>query len=82
VLLFLFLTGQQAVKAYWRVEVQTQEILTSALDGDEWSATLPGRFTPRERASGTHWIGGWVDGKYLKNTLLLLHYFFAKLRNI
>jgi hypothetical protein len=21
----------------------------------------PGRFTPRERAPGTHWIGGWVD---------------------
>jgi hypothetical protein len=20
-----------------------------------------GRFTPGERASGTHWIGGWVD---------------------
>jgi hypothetical protein len=23
-----------------------------------WSDSLPGRFTPRERASGTHWIGG------------------------
>jgi hypothetical protein len=34
--------------------------LTSALDGDEWSASHPGRFTPRERAPGTHWIGGWV----------------------
>jgi hypothetical protein len=21
----------------------------------------PGRFIPRERAPGTHWIGGWVD---------------------
>jgi hypothetical protein len=21
----------------------------------------PGRFTPGERAPGTHWIGGWVD---------------------
>jgi hypothetical protein len=20
----------------------------------------PGRFTPGERASGTHWIGGWM----------------------
>jgi hypothetical protein len=29
---------------------------TSALAGDEWSASRPGRFTP-----GTHWIGGWVD---------------------
>jgi hypothetical protein len=34
--------------------------LTSALHGGEWSASRPGRFTPRERASGTHWIGGWV----------------------
>jgi len=29
--------------------------LTSALDGDEWSASRHGSFTP-----GTHWIGGWV----------------------
>jgi len=34
--------------------------LTSALDGGEWSVTCPGSFTPRERAPGTHWIGGWV----------------------
>jgi hypothetical protein len=34
--------------------------LTSALDGGEWSASRPDRFTPRERASGTHWIGGWA----------------------
>jgi hypothetical protein len=25
-----------------------------------WSASRPDRFTPRERAPGTHWIGGWV----------------------
>jgi hypothetical protein len=35
--------------------------LTSALVGGEWSTSRPGRFTPRERAPGTHWIGGWVD---------------------
>jgi hypothetical protein len=35
--------------------------LTSALDGGEWSAPYPGCFTPKERAPGTHWIGGWVD---------------------
>jgi hypothetical protein len=34
--------------------------LTSALDGGKRSASRPGRFTPRERAPGTHWIGGWV----------------------
>jgi hypothetical protein len=26
----------------------------------EWSASCPSRFTPRERAPGVHWIGGWV----------------------
>jgi hypothetical protein len=34
--------------------------LTSDLAGGEWSASLPGRFTPGERAPGTNWIGGWV----------------------
>jgi hypothetical protein len=32
------------------------------LDGGEWSASCPGRFTPGERASGTHWIG-WLGFK-------------------
>jgi hypothetical protein len=32
--------------------------LTSAPSGGEWSASRPGRFTTRERAPGTHWIGG------------------------
>jgi hypothetical protein len=34
--------------------------LASELDGGEWSASHHGRFTPRERAPGTHWIKGWV----------------------
>jgi hypothetical protein len=34
--------------------------LTSALDRGEWSVSRPGRFTPGERASGPHWIGGCV----------------------
>jgi hypothetical protein len=34
--------------------------LTSALDGGEWSASRASCFTPREKAPGTHWIGGWV----------------------
>jgi hypothetical protein len=33
--------------------------LISALDGGEWLASGPGRFTLKERASN-HWIGGWV----------------------
>jgi hypothetical protein len=34
--------------------------LISAVDGGEWSASRPARFTPRERSPGTHWIGGWM----------------------
>jgi hypothetical protein len=34
--------------------------LTSALGGDEWSASSPGCFTSAERPPGTHWIGRWV----------------------
>jgi hypothetical protein len=33
---------------------------SSALDGGEWLASRTGRFTPMERAPGTHWIEGWV----------------------
>jgi hypothetical protein len=35
--------------------------LTSELGGGEWSASHPGSFTPGERASDTHWMGGWVN---------------------
>jgi hypothetical protein len=31
------------------------------LDLGTSSASRPGRFTPGERAPGTHWIGGWVN---------------------
>jgi hypothetical protein len=34
--------------------------MTSVLVEGELSASCPGRFTSRERALGTHWIGGWV----------------------
>jgi hypothetical protein len=37
--------------------------LTSALDGGEWSASRPRRFTLEERTNGTHWTGGWVGPK-------------------
>jgi hypothetical protein len=41
------------------MEVQLH-VLTSALDGCEWSALRPGRFISRETALGTYLIGGWV----------------------
>jgi hypothetical protein len=34
--------------------------LTSVLDEGEWSDSRPNHFTPREKAPGAHWIGGWV----------------------
>jgi hypothetical protein len=36
-------------------------LLPSALVEGEWSASLPGRFTPGERAPGTLWVGGLVN---------------------
>jgi hypothetical protein len=33
---------------------------TLALHGGEWSVLRPGRFTPRERAPVSYWIGGWM----------------------
>jgi hypothetical protein len=36
-------------------------LLISAPDGDEWSASCPGRLLSPGRDPGTHWIGGWVD---------------------
>jgi hypothetical protein len=42
------------------VDVQIHVFFTSALVGGEWSASLPGRFAPRERAPGAHWIVGWA----------------------
>jgi hypothetical protein len=48
------------MKAYGGMGVQTHIFLTSALAAGERSASRPCRFTPFERAPGTHWIGGWV----------------------
>jgi hypothetical protein len=49
------------MKAYGGVDVYVHIFLTSALFGGEWSASRLCRFTPGERAPGTHWIGGWVN---------------------
>jgi hypothetical protein len=59
----LFLTEYHSMKAYWGVELEFHAFLTSALAGGEWSASYPSRFTPRGRAPGTYWIGGWVGSR-------------------
>jgi hypothetical protein len=43
----------------YKIEV----FLTSALGESEWSASLPCRFIPGERALRTHWIGRWVGSR-------------------
>jgi hypothetical protein len=56
--------------------------LTSVLDGGEWSSSCPGHFTPRERAPGTHWIGGWVGPRAILDAVkrkILEAYLFIKL---
>jgi hypothetical protein len=58
--LCFFLTKHHIMKAY----------LTSALDGGEWSASRPGHFTPRERAPGTRWIGGWVGPRAVMDAVV------------
>jgi hypothetical protein len=45
--------------------------LTSALDRGEWLASRTGYFTPRERAPGTHSIGGWVGPRAGMDTAVL-----------
>jgi len=45
------------MKTYWGVEVQLHAFITSAKDGDEWSASRPGRFIPGEKDPRPHWIG-------------------------
>jgi hypothetical protein len=45
------------------VDVSIHIFLTSALAGDQWLASRPGRFTRGERTPVTHWVGGRVDPK-------------------
>jgi hypothetical protein len=45
------------METYGEVVVSICIILTSALFGGEWSASLLGRFTLRERVPGAHWVG-------------------------
>jgi hypothetical protein len=44
--------------------------LTSELDGGELSFSRPGRFTPRERAPGTHWVVGYVGSRAVLDAVL------------
>jgi hypothetical protein len=49
------------MKAYGGVDVDTHVFMTSALVGGEWSASRPGRFTPRGKSHG-YPLDSWLDG--------------------
>jgi hypothetical protein len=51
----IVLIKHHAMKMCRGVEVLLHAFLTSALDGSEWSASRPSRFTPCERPSSTLW---------------------------
>jgi hypothetical protein len=63
IIIIIILTAlcHEGVLGEWRYSFTYS--FTSALDGGESWVSRSGRFTPRERAPGTHWIGGWVDSR-------------------
>jgi len=46
--------------AHGGVKVQLHLFLTSIADTGKWSASCHSFFIPRERATSTHWKGGWM----------------------
>jgi hypothetical protein len=48
------------MKAYMGMDIQIYVFLSLELAGGEWSASRPGRFTPKEGTPVTQWIGGLV----------------------
>jgi hypothetical protein len=50
------------MKTYRGVEDYRYTFLTSALDGEEWSASRPGCFTPEEKVPSIHWMGTGMGG--------------------
>jgi hypothetical protein len=67
-LCFNWSSHHKGVLGEWRHS--STHSLTSALDGSEWSASCSGRFTPRERAPGTPYIGGWVGPRIVLDTVV------------
>jgi hypothetical protein len=58
------------MKTYWVSGGIAPRTLDLGTDGGEWSASRPGRFIPREKALGTHWIGGWVGRRAVLDTVV------------
>jgi hypothetical protein len=52
-----------AMKAYEGSGDIAPPFLTSALDGEAWSASRPYRFGPGDRVASTHCVRGWVGSR-------------------
>jgi hypothetical protein len=52
------------------VEVQLHSFFDPGTRWGEWLAPHPGRFTPRGRATDTHWIGGWVGPRTVLDVVM------------
>jgi hypothetical protein len=50
IIIIIIIIIKHAMKTYFGICGMAPRILTSTLDGGEWSASRPGRFTPREIA--------------------------------
>jgi hypothetical protein len=57
------------MKAYWGNGGISSRILDLGTRW-RWSASRPGRYTPRERVPGTHWIGGWVGPRAILDAVV------------
>jgi hypothetical protein len=67
-LCFNWAPSHEGVSREWRYS--STHSSTSALGGGEWSASRPYRFTPKERAPGTHWLGGWVGPRTVLDAVM------------
>jgi hypothetical protein len=59
----LCLTEHRAMKTYWGLGYSATHSLTSALEGGEWSASRPARFTLRNPPPRINYTGGRVGSR-------------------
>jgi hypothetical protein len=67
--LSLCLTKHHVMKTYWGNGGIAPRILDLGTKW-EYSASRPRCFTPKERALGTYWIGGWVGPRAVLDTVV------------
>jgi hypothetical protein len=58
-----------ALKTYCVMQAHLQTFITLALEGEDHSATCPGRFIPGKRTPGTQRTWDWVDPRAGQDTV-------------